>query len=421
MDALLALLVAGLGVVTELRPPEPPDHYRAADAFSVTLMVVAAAPLVVRRRYPVPVFGLSFAVVAVHGAQEYAGAGAWIAMLLSVYAVAAYSQRRWAVACLVIALVGSTIGIVAAWDQLDVADVVASIAIPITAWILGDSLRVRRAYVQAVEDRAEQLERGREADARRAVVEERSRIARELHDIVAHSMSVMVVQAGAARRTLGRDVERASEAIGQIEATGRGALEEMRRLVGVLRRDGDANDRRGDELLPQPGFTQIPGLVERCRDAGLDVTYKVEGLPRTVSEGAQLVVYRMVQEALTNVMKHAGPQVRARVTLTYGNRRLVLVVQDNGRGAAALANGSPKSPGERHGLAGMWERVSLYNGEMRWGPKYGGGFRVSVRLPLDVGPDDSGIEGDEPVGPGAAAAATDAGVTGAGAPTVERL
>lgn len=239
----------------------------------------------------------------------------------------------------------------------------------------------------SVEERAERLERERDAEAQRAVLEERTRIARDLHDVVAHGMSVMVVQAGAARRTLAHDdTDRATEALRNIEATGRGALEEMRRLVGVLRAsatdDGDGSDGSADGAgpprLPQPGIGDLDDLVTHCREAGLDVTLRVEGDRRELPSGLELVVYRIAQEALTNTIRHAGP-ARAEVRLGYGSDHLELGVTDDGRGAAT----SPRAePG--HGLAGMRERVALYGGTITVGPQRGGGFRVLARLPLDL-------------------------------------
>ena len=338
-----------------------------------------------------------------------------------MYAVAAYSSdRRWGVFALVATLVPSAWWMLAdAPFEISQVEVVLSLLVMLMVWALGDGSRIRRAYVFAVEERADYLEREQDAQAQRAVVEERARIARELHDIVAHHVSVMVIQAGGARRTLERTPEELDVALGaieEVERTGRSALDEMQRLVGVLREDGDSVadlsvqaepvsaaaagslDRSSgalsegvavragssQEMQPQPGIADLPELLKQSRAAGVDVSMQVEGTERPLPSGIELVAYRVAQEALTNVRKHAGPLARANVTLTYARRALTLQVVDDGRGASTWSEGpkSATSVGGRHGLEGMVERVSLYSGDIRWGPRRGGGFQVTVRLPL---------------------------------------
>jgi signal transduction histidine kinase len=208
------------------------------------------------------------------------------------------------------------------------------------------------------------------------VTAERTRIARELHDVVAHSVSVMVVQAGAARKVLDKQPERASQAMASIESTGRQSLNELRRLLGMLRQaDGEATGR-----APQPSIEHVETLVAQTREAGLPVTLEIEGFPRTLAPGVDLSAYRIVQEALTNTMKHAGP-AHAEVRLCYGGEFLEVIITDDGRGAdgehATGANGG-------HGLVGMQERVSLFGGELHAGNRAGGGFTVRATLPLEV-------------------------------------
>jgi signal transduction histidine kinase len=207
------------------------------------------------------------------------------------------------------------------------------------------------------------------------VADERARIARELHDVVAHNVSVMVVQAGAARRTIERDPDRAREALTSVEATGRQALDEMRRLLGVLRTEDEATELRA----PQPSVSHLDELVAHVREAGLPVDLVVEGEPRPLMSGVDMSAFRIVQEALTNSLKHAGP-AHARVRLRYGEHDLCLEVVDDGRGLAADA---PASNGGGHGLVGMRERVALFGGELQAGPRTGGGYVVSARIPLE--------------------------------------
>jgi signal transduction histidine kinase len=263
--------------------------------------------------------------------------------------------------------------------DVNLLEYLTNIALLIGVWWLGRGLRLRRAYLAELEDRAQRLERLREGDARTARVEERTRIARELHDVVAHHVSVMTVQAGAARRVLDRDPDCAREAMSTIEGLGRTALSEMRRIVGVLRTERDP-EHTGRELAPQPGLHDIGGLIDRVRETGLMVQLWIEGEPRTLSPGVDLAVYRLVQEALTNTLKHAGPQARAWVRIHYAAQGVNVEIEDDGRGAAAGLPGNGDSPG--HGLVGMRERVALYGGELRIGPRSGGGFEVRARFPL---------------------------------------
>ena len=251
---------------------------------------------------------------------------------------------------------------------------IANYVIYATAWILGDNVRVRRAYTASLEARAAMLERERGEHARLAVAEERARIARELHDVVAHHVSVMVVQSAAARRVLAKDPALATEALDVVEATGRQALVEMRRMLGVLRSDDPS-----DDLAPQPSLERLDALIAQVRDAGLEVELAVEGERRQLSPGIDVNAYRIVQEALTNVLKHAG-KARATVRIRFGDRDLDLEISDDGRGAAAAIL---DAPGDGQGLVGMRERVQLHGGQLQAGPRMEGGYRVKARLPID--------------------------------------
>ncbi|MEU3407905.1 sensor histidine kinase [Streptomyces sp. NPDC006670] len=247
------------------------------------------------------------------------------------------------------------------------------------AWVLGDSLRTRRAYYAQLVERNQRLEKEREAQAKVAVAAERARIARELHDVVAHNVSVMVVQADGAAYVMDVAPEQAKEALQTISGTGRQALAEMRRLLGVLR---TGEPQESEDYVPQPDVEQIEVLVEQVRAAGLTVDFEVEGAPRKLPSGVELTAYRIVQEALTNTRKHGGPDARASVRLVYFDDGLGLLVEDDGRGAAHELYEDGGADGAGHGLIGMRERVGMVGGTLDAGPRPGGGFRISALLPL---------------------------------------
>jgi signal transduction histidine kinase len=281
--------------------------------------------------------------------------------------------------------------------QLSVLDAIAVGSImfagpSLIAWVLGDSVRYRRAYYSALEDRAARLEAERDAQAQVAAAAERARIARELHDVVAHNVSVMVVQADGASYALDNDPGKAREALAAIAGTGRQALAEMRRLLGVLRRDDGTDPGRA----PLPGIAQLGELLEQTRAAGLPVSLTVEGVPQPLPDGAALAAYRIVQESLTNTRKHGGPQATAQVTLRYLEDALVLRITDDGQGPVTLPDGAG------HGLNGMRERVAIYGGWVQAGPRAGGGYHVTARLPFQPAiPDLAYLAGRE-AGTGAA-------------------
>jgi signal transduction histidine kinase len=239
----------------------------------------------------------------------------------------------------------------------------------VAAWVAGYALRERSQQAEAAEIRAIMAEREREAAARIAVAEERARIARELHDVVAHSMSVMVLQIGAVRHKLPAVPADDREALGRVELAGRTALAEMRHLLGAMRSDGDEV-----ELAPQPGLDGLDSLVEDVGRAGLPVRVHVDGEPFALPRALDLSAYRIVQEGLTNALKHARA-TRAEVTVGYGPNELRIEIRDNGRGLSA-------TDGLGHGLVGIGERVKIYGGEMTTGTANGGGFVLSTRLPI---------------------------------------
>jgi signal transduction histidine kinase len=237
------------------------------------------------------------------------------------------------------------------------------------AYFFGTTLRNRRLYLEELEARAASLERERDEEAHRAVAEERLHIAQELHDVVAHSMGVIAVQAGVGAYIIDVDKTEAKKALENISQTSRTALTEIRRMLGVLREDKDA------EYAPAPGLADLERLVHSVSDAGIDVHVSYEGARTELPPGIDYTAYRIVQESLTNVLKHGGPQVHADVTIAYEPQSLNIEVLDDGRGI----NGSGEGGG--HGLMGMRERVGVYGGSFQAGPHPGGGFRVAVTLP----------------------------------------
>jgi signal transduction histidine kinase len=253
-------------------------------------------------------------------------------------------------------------------------------------WLIGDNLRTRRAYLAQLNERAMLLEREREEQAARAVTEERSRIARELHDVVAHHVSVMVVQAAGARSVIDRDPGEAAAALSAVESTGRQALVEMRRMVGVLR-----TGRWEDSRSPLPSLDRLDELLAQVREAGLPVELSVEGERRSLPAGVDLSAYRIVQEALTNSLRHAG-KATSRVRLRYGRRDLAITIADDGLGARAAAreaDGHGRDDGG-HGLLGMRKRVALFGGRLEAGPGPSGGYVVAAWLPIDGAADGGG-------------------------------
>jgi signal transduction histidine kinase len=339
------------------------------------LIAGMSVPVVFRRRYPVQAFTVAVAAGAVQVLAYTRPLGCDLAIPVLLYTLAAYRPRRESLPGLVICLIGS-VGAAAVWDnalgavqRIGMALVIFS-GTALLAWVLGDRVAYRRAYLTSLEDRAARLERERDANAQIAAAAERARIARELHDVIAHNVSVMVVQADGASYALSSDPERAAAALAAISRTGRQALAEMRRLLGVL--------RSGDEqvgLAPVPGLAELRELLEQARDAGMSVSLTVDGPPRPLSEGAELAAYRVVQESLTNTRKHGGLAAAAAVRMAYRPDGLMLEVTDNGLGAAAASDGTG------HGLTGMRERVEMYGGTVQAGPLPGGGYQVTALLP----------------------------------------
>jgi signal transduction histidine kinase len=384
VDGLLAAGAGWLAVASALGDAKRGAHL---PKLGVVLLVALVPALWVRRRWPAVTLAMVAGIQAGLFALRVQPSANFLVEMAAPYSVALYGSRRVqrvsAVAAgVVVAALALPLGLLRPSDR---GALVGLLVGGVVAWLVGNTIRERRGRVVDLEDRAARLERERELEARRAVAEERLRIARELHDVVAHNLSVVVVQAQAAQRTLDRDIERARAVVASIEGTGREALDEMRQLLGVLRSAAPGDPEDG-EFGPQPGLARLDELVEQVRAAGLPVTLRVEGTERPLGAAADLSAFRIVQEALTNTLKHAGP-ARAEVVVSYCERDLELTVSDDGRGSAAALGrdrGGAGLPSSGHGLVGMRERVALFDGELSAGPRPGGGYQVRARLPLEV-------------------------------------
>src|SRR3954453_18174514 len=337
----------------------------------------ATLPVAVRRRWPL---AAALTVAAVVAGQEALNGDLTensITPLLTfpmvVYAVAAWCDRRRAFAGLiaVLALIWTEVLLA---NNTVTSDFLFTALLVFGPWLVGRIVAARVELAAELRDKANRLEREQDKQAQLAVAQERARIARELHDVVAHNVSVMVVQAAAARRMIDHDASKAKEALGSVEQTGRAALREMRRVVGML-------GQRDEELAlaPQPSVEELDWLIDRAREAGLDVDLTIEGDKKRLESGVDLSAFRIVQEALRNTLKHAGP-AKAQVTLKYSEHDVEVDVSDNGRGVRAPPeNGAVTG----QGLLGMRERVAMLGGEIEAGYRKDGGFGVHAKLPLE--------------------------------------
>ncbi|MFJ3231702.1 sensor histidine kinase [Streptomyces sp. NPDC086787] len=383
VDTFWAVVLFGLsGVSVVSVSGERAQHMPVVPGLvaSAVLCVVVA----LRRRFPERMLLLALATGLAQLILDVETTVADFAMLVITYTVATMGARWASRLALTVSLCAAALAQLR-WPD-PAAGMFGQLAIVVfqtvpfaLAWVLGDSMRTRRAYFAQLEERAARLEKEREAQAKVAVAAERARIARELHDVVAHNVSVMVVQADGAAYVLDAAPDQAKKALETISSTGRQALAEMRRLLGVLR---TGEHQEVGEYVPQPDVNQIDDLVEQCRSAGLPVDFKVEGNPRPLPSGLELTAYRIVQEALTNTRKHGGPNAGASVRLVYFDDGLGLLVEDDGKGAPHELYEEGGADGQGHGLIGMRERVGMVGGTLDAGPRPGGGFRISVLLPL---------------------------------------
>jgi len=391
-DGLLALMFTCATLVAvwssfEVLRQDPnfsePDRWRV-----IVSALVLTVPLAFRRRFPIPVAAIVIAAYVAEaeilGINDITGLTVW-PCLLALYSVAAHRRRS----SLSLMALGVVAGVLLAevvrvlyfpsgamsYEAFPLTQAVllaynlAVLALPL---MLGLAIRSLRGRERQLASQAAELRRQREENARRAVLDERVRIARELHDVVAHHVSVMGVQAGGARRVMERQPERALEALSSIEASSRHAVIELHRLLGFLRREGQE-----DELAPQPDLGQLPDLIARAGEGNLTVELAIDGEPHPLPPTLEVSAYRIVQEALTNAFKHSGGTTAA-VRVSYGPTSLDIDVVDNGSGDGHQPLGGVGG----HGLIGMRERVSLHGGHLRAGPAPEGGFAVHASFPL---------------------------------------
>jgi signal transduction histidine kinase len=368
LDAVIGTCFTVLGLVAIFTATDPTNRYRDPDAVAALLSLVCTLPFFVRRRLPLTSIFLSTVGTTLLLTLNYEVSVQTQMMLVAAFSIGSHADglRRLAgiasleVGVIVTAAVGSAEG--------TTADILLAGATYAAAFFLGVATQNRRLYEQQLDQRADAFEREREEEAKRAVADERLRIAQELHDVVAHSMGVIAVQAGVGAHVIDTDPQEAKQSLEAISATSRGTLTEIRRLLGVLRAD------EAGGYQPAPGLGDLTRLVAEVESTGLPVAVRFDGAPGNLPPGVDLTAYRIVQEALTNVMKHAGP-AHATVTIGYEPEAVRLEVVDDGRGV----NGSASGGG--HGLLGMRERVAVYGGTLETGPVTGGGYRVAARLP----------------------------------------
>jgi signal transduction histidine kinase len=361
------LLIAGLTLGTAIELATTAVDYKPA---IIPIVLLAAPLLFLRRRYPLAAPTSTFVLLALFAMIDPGAKDLSFPFFCALGAAAVFgaaNERRIAYAGGGIAF--ATILFVMHRFQDGLGELAWVTGFFTGAWVVGFTLAARSRQTRELRERVEHAERERELRALAAVAEERARIARELHDIVGHSVSVMTVQASAVRRLLRDDQEREREALRTVEETGRAALGEMRRLVGVLRRPEEA-----PTLVPQPSLEYVEKLVEQTRDAGLPTELRLEGTPAELPQGIDLTAYRFVQEGLTNALKHANAK-QAEVVVRYDNGSVELIVRDDG-------SGDGKGGGSGHGLVGIRERVAVYGGELEAGPRPGGGYELRARLPV---------------------------------------
>jgi signal transduction histidine kinase len=377
-DGLFAAVLTLVEFTVRLFPsPDIADQRLPA---AVGWAALCAAPVVLRRVRPWLAVGAAVATLVVTTAVHHTTVTHAVTLLVLTYTMAADRPIRpaiaaavalWAPEALVPILSQSGEGIRYPLSPLEA--ILNTLLTGGVCFFVGRTVHARRTSTLALRERARAAEENQRSLAEQAVADERRRIARELHDVVAHHVSVMGVLATGARRVLRRDPDSAEEVLGTIENTSRTTLREMRRLLDVLRTEAEP----AADLTPQPGLAGIEALVEQVREAGLPVSLRADGVPGPLDPGVALTVYRIVQEALTNALKHAGVSATAQVRLSFGQLWLIVEIFDTGRGPA------PDTGRLGHGLVGMRERVALYGGTLRTGPRPGGGFRVYAKIPME--------------------------------------
>ncbi|BCM66375.1 MULTISPECIES: sensor histidine kinase [Streptomyces] len=377
-DAVLATGVLVCMVAGSFAVPRR-DHgvtwdLRAPAVLSLVLMLAGAAALVLRRRTPRTVLAVTGTFSLVECVTGDPRAPVAMSAVVALYTVAATTDRAttWRLGLLTMTVLTAAAMLAGPlpWYAQENLGVLAWTGIGATA---GDAVRSRRAVVQAIRDRAERAERTREEEARRRVAEERLRIARDLHDVVAHHIALVNVQAGVAAHVMDKRPDQAKEALAHVREASRSALNELRATVGLLRQSGDPEA----PTEPAPGLSRLEELADTFRSAGLPVAVARADQGTELPAAVDLAAYRIVQEALTNVQKHAGPDAEAEVSVVRVGPNVEVTVLDDGSGAP----GAPAAGGG-HGLLGMRERVTALGGTLTTGPRYGGGFRVHAILPV---------------------------------------
>ncbi len=365
LDVVLMLAMLALSLI----------HTHGGSPLAYTLDVAIVLPLVWRRRAPVAVFSVIWVLAAAQGVIERPSVSD-AALLIAFYTVASTADSRVTIALALVLELGvlaAALGWSKGSDEFEKVFIGLS-GLATAAGVLGLNVRNRRATVNGLRERAEQLELGREREVALARATERGRIARDMHDVIAHNVSVMVALCDGAGLHVHDSPERVEEALEQAAGTGRQALAEMRQLLGVLREQGQEHD-----LAPLPGIREIENLIELIRAAGVSVKYTLAGDPSGLPPGMELTIYRIVQEALTNTLKHAGPGIDAAVMLTSEVDRITVEIRDNGQSEGATSGGGA-------GLRGMRERAAVYGGVLYAGPLPGGGWKVATSFVLAATP-----------------------------------
>ena len=350
----------------------PAEDFRRPDALALVLAIAQGAPLTARRAHPTLVLAVVWASTTLYFALQYPPVStALLGMAVVTHAVAAHGSLPSARDRLAVVAVASVaLVVVAVGTTYSVIEGLVVLLVLVTAWVTGDRSRTRRQFVASLEERSRLLERERISEARSAAAAERTRIARELHDVIAHGVSVIVLHARGAKEVFDTDPGAARRSLDLIESTGRDALQELRAVLGALRTDVGEGD-----LQPLQRLEQLDDLVRRTGEAGLSVEVTVEGRPQPLPTAVDLAAYRIVQEALANTMKHSTATI-ASVTLRYDHDRLVVHVVDEGEASPGTV------PGGGLGLVGMEERVAMSGGRLEAGPRAGGGFEVLATLPF---------------------------------------
>ncbi|MER7484777.1 sensor histidine kinase [Streptomyces sp. NPDC126497] len=380
LDGALAAGVLACMVAGSLVEPHGPQGVtwglRTPDLLSLVLMTLGAAALVLRRRAPRTVLALASGVSVVESVTGDPRAPVAMCAVVALYTVASTTDRptTWRIGLLTMTVLTGTAMAVGPlpWYAQENLAIFAWTGIGATA---GDAVRSRRAFVRAIRERAERAERTREEEARRRVAEERLRIARDLHDVVAHHIALVNVQAGVAAHVMDKRPDQAREALAHVRAAGRSALGELRATVGLLRQSGDPEA----PTEPAPGLDRLDELAGTFRSAGLRVEVARGDEGTDLPAAVDLAAYRIIQEALTNVQKHAGADARAEVSVVRVGPHIEITVLDDGAGEDL-----GPAPGGGHGLLGMRERVTALRGTLTTGPRYGGGFRVHAILPVET-------------------------------------